>query len=255
MENVGGAGGTIAAGKVVRARPDGQTLLLFGGNLASARALYKTLDYDPLEDLQPITRLSLAPHVVMASPRSGITSFKQLQDKVKAGARLSYGSPGVGTSMHLTFELIKQHYHLDILHAPYKGGSNVMNDLIAGNIDLGIIAVGPALSFIRSNKVLALGVTSKARSPVAPQIPAFAEMGFPQLDAGSWAGLSAPKVTPQAIVERLNRSATKALANADVRRMFDEQGFMATPGTAQEMREYATRDAQVFDPVLRSIQL
>lgn len=255
VENIGGAGGTLAGSKVARAKPDGQTLLLYGGNLATAGEVYPSLDYDPLNDFQPISQLSIAPHVVMASPRSGIASFKQLQGKVGAGAKLSYGSPGIGTSMHLTFELIKQRLNMDILHVPYKGGANVMTDLIAGNIDLGIIAIGPALSFIQNRKVLPLAVTSKARSKVAPEVPSLAELGLPDLDTGSWAALSAPKATPQAIVDRLNQSVERALQSVEVRRMFDEQGFIATPSTPAQMKAYALQEAKAFGPVIRKLKL
>ncbi|MET4576260.1 Bug family tripartite tricarboxylate transporter substrate binding protein [Ottowia thiooxydans] len=255
VENTGGAGGTIAGGKVARAKPDGQTLLLYGGNLATAGDIYKTLDYDPLNDFQAISRLSLAPHVIMASPASGITSFKQLRDKLNSGAKLSYGSPGVGTSMHLTFELVKQQMGLDVLHVPYKGGANVMTDLIAGNIDLGIIAIGPALSFIKNKKVVPLGLTSKARSKVAPEIPSLSELGVTDLDTGSWAGLSAPKATPAHIVERLNQSAHRALQSADLKRMFEEQGFVATPTTPAQMKQFSVQEAKAFSAVIRNLKL
>lgn len=255
VENVSGAGGTIAGAKVLRSKPDGHTLLLYGGNLATAKDIYKSLDYDPLEDLLPISRLSLAPHVIMASPGTGIRTFQQLQERIKAGAKLSYGSPGVGTSMHLTFELIKRHYGLDILHVPYKGGANVINDLVAGSIDLGIIAIGPALSFIQAKKVVGLGVTSRKRSKVAQDIPAFSEMGMEGLDTGSWAGLSVAKGTPAHIVERLNQSAAKALASSEIHRMFEEQGFMATPGTPEEMKAYALQDEKNFKSVIRDLKL
>lgn len=255
VENVSGAGGTIAGARVVRAKPDGQTLLLYGGNLATARDIYKSLDYDPLEDLQPVSRLSLAPHVIMASPGSGIKTFQQLQEKVKSGAKLSYGSPGVGTSMHLAFELVKRHYRLDILHVPYKGGANVMNDLVSGNIDLAIIAIGPALSFIQAGKVAGLGVTSRKRSKVAPSIPALAEMGMKDLDTGSWAGLAVPKETPADIVARLNQSAAKALSSSEVHRMFESQGFAATPGTPEEMKSFSLQDAKSFKAVIADLKL
>ena len=255
VENIGGAGGTIAAGKVVRAKPDGQTMLLYGGNLATAGDMYKSLDYDPLNDLQAVSRISIAPHVIMASPRTGIASFEQLQAKLKGGAKLSYGSPGVGTSMHLTMELIKQQLGLDILHVPYKGGANVMTDLIAGNIDLGIIAIGPALNFIQNKKVMALGVSSKNRSKVTPDIPALSELGVNGLDTGSWAGLSVPKATSSLVVDQLNAVVLQALQSAPVKHLFDEQGFIATPSTPVQMKEYAVQEAKAFGPVIRKLQL
>lgn len=254
IENIGGAGGNIAAAKVVRARPDGHTLLMYGGNYAVAKGLYKKLDYDPVEDFVPISRISLAPHVVMASLESGITSIAQLQQRARQGG-LSYGSPGVGTSMHLTFEIVKDHFGLDIVHIPYKGGAPVMTDLIGGTLDLGIIAVGPALEFIRSGKVVALAVTSKQRSPALPKLPALSELGMTDLDAGSWAGFAVPKGTPPAIVARLNESIAKALRTPEVHRFFEEQAFMATPGTSAEMRAYAARDAQRYEPIIRKLKL
>lgn len=243
VENIGGAGGNIAAARVARSKPDGQTLLMYGGNYAVARGLYKKLDYDPVEDFAPVSRMSLAAHVLMASPKAGIASFAQLQQRVKQGAKLSYGSPGVGTSMHLTCEIVKDHYGLDIVHIPYKGGANVMTDLVGGQIELGIIAVGPALEFIRAGKVVPLAVTSAKRSPALPQVPAFSELGMPELDAGSWAGLAVPKDTPAAVVQRLNAAVAAALKSPDVRRLFEEQAFVATPGTPAEMRAYTLREA------------
>ncbi|NUZ06928.1 Bug family tripartite tricarboxylate transporter substrate binding protein [Piscinibacter koreensis] len=254
IENVGGAGGNIAASRVARAKPDGQTVLMYGGNYAVAKSLYKKLDYDPLEDFVPISRISLAPHVIMASTKSGITSLAQLQQRARQGG-LSYGSPGVGTSMHLTFEIVKDQFGLDIVHIPYKGGAPVMTDLIGGQIDLGIIAVGPALEFIRTGKVVALAVTSKARSPALPKVPALAELGVPDLDAGSWAGFAVPKGTPAPIVSRLNESVAKALRTPELHKLFDEQSFIATPGTPAEMRAYAARDAQRYEPIIRKLNL
>lgn len=254
IENIGGAGGNIAASKVSRAKPDGQTVLMYGGNYAVAKGLYKKLDYDPLEDFLPVSRISIAPHVIMASVKSGITSYAQLQQRAKAGS-LSYGSPGTGTSMHLTFEIVQNHHGLDLVHIPYKGGAAVMTDLIGGTLDVGIIAVGPALEFIRSGKVVALAVTSKARSPALPKVPAMAELGLPDLDAGSWAGFAVPKGTPAAVVARLNASVAKALRTPELQKMFEEQSFIATAGTPAEMREFTQREAARYEPIIRKLNL
>ena len=254
IENVGGAGGNIAGSKVARARPDGYTLLMYGGNLAVAKALYRKLDYDPLQDFAPISRVSNAPHVIMAARRSGITTFAQLQQQARGG-RLSYGSPGVGTSMHMAFEITKDHFGLDILHVPYKGGANVMTDLVGGQVDLGIIAVGPALEFIRGNKVVPLAVTSAKRSPALPDVPTLAELGMKEMDAGSWSGLVAPKATPPEIVARLNAAVHKAVASPAVRKLFDEQSFVATAGTPQDMRQFIDAEARRYAPVVRKLNL
>ena len=224
IDNVGGAGGNIAGSRVARAKPDGYTLLMYGGNLAVAKALYKKLDYDPLQDFAPISRVSNAPHVIMAARKSGITTFAQLQQQARGG-KLSYGSPGVGTSMHMAMEITKDHFGLDILHVPYKGGANVMTDLVGGQVDLGIIAVGPALEFIRGNKVVPLAVTSAKRSPALPDVPSLAELGMKDMDAGSWSGLVAPKATPPEIVAHAMPLASTCNAMSRPARLVSGTGF------------------------------
>ena len=254
IENVGGAGGNIAASRVARGKADGHTLLMYGGNLAIARSLYKKLDYDPLGDFATVSRISIAPHVVMASRKSGITTFAQLQQQARGG-KLAYGSPGVGTSMHLTFEIVKDHFNLDVLHVPYKGGANVMTDLVGGQVDVGVIAVGPALEFIRGGKVVPLAVTSGKRSPALPQVPSVAELGMKDFDAGSWSGLAVPKNTPADVVARLNAAVRNAVAAPDVRRLFEEQSFVASAGTPAEMRQFIQAEAQRFGPIIQKLNL
>jgi tripartite-type tricarboxylate transporter receptor subunit TctC len=254
IENIAGAGGNIAAARVARAKPDGQTLLMYGGNLAVARSLYKHLDYDPVDDFAPISRVSNAPHVIMASTKSGITSFAQLRERARGG-KLSYGSPGVGTSMHLAMEMVKARFSIDVLHVPYKGGANVMTDLVGGLIDTGIIAVGPALGFIRAGKVVPLAVTSRKRSPALPQVPSIAELGQPDFDAGSWSGFVAPRNTPPEVVARLNASVRAALASPEVRKLFEAEGFEATPSTPAEMRQFIQREAQAYAPIIQKLNL
>jgi len=255
VENIGGAGGNIAASKVARARPDGTTLLMYGGNFAVAREMYGTLEYDPDADFVPVSRLTIAPHVVMAARKTQLASFMQMVEQANNGAAFTYGSPGVGSSMHLIFETLKAHFHFDALHVPYKGGTNVMTDLVGGQIDLGIIAVGPALEFIRTGRVIALGVTSKARSPVLPDVPSISELGMAELDAGSWSGLAAPRGTPAAVIARLNQAAKAALQAPEVVHMFERQSFLATPGSPDAMRQFIALEKARFGPLARTLRL
>jgi len=254
VENVGGAGGNVAAGRVARAKPDGHTVLMYGGNIAVARSLYKKLDYDPVEDFAPVSRVSIAPHVIMASPKLGVKSFADLRQRAKSG-KLSYGSPGVGTSMHLAFEIVKDHYGLDILHVPYRGGANVMTDLVGGQIDAGIIAVGPALEFIRSGKVVPLAVTSARRSPALPQVPSIDELGMKDFDAGSWSGFAVPRKTPPDVVARLNAAVRAAVDAPEVRRLFEEQSFLPLAGTPAEMQQFVALEARRYAPIIQKLNL
>lgn len=254
VENIGGAGGNIAAARVARSKPDGHTLLMYGGGYAVARSLYKKLDYDPIEDFAPISRVSIAPHVIMASPKLGVSNFAQLRERAKGG-KLSYGSPGVGTSMHLAFEMVKDHFKLDILHVPYRGGANVMTDLAGGQIDVGIIAVGPALEFIRNGTVVPLAVTSAVRSPALAQVPSTAELGMKGFDAGSWSGFSVPRKTPADIVVRLNAALRAALESPEVKRQFDDQSFLPLAGTPEEMQRFVALEAKRYAPIIQKLNL
>lgn len=254
VENIGGAGGNIAAARVARSKPDGYTLLMYGGNFAVARSLYKKLDYDPIEDFAPISRVSTAPHVIMASPKLGVSTFAQLRERAKGG-KLSYGSPGVGTSMHLAFEMVKDHFKLDILHVPYRGGANVMTDLAGGQIDVGIIAVGPALEFIRNGTVVPLAVTSAVRSPALAQVPSTAELGMKGFDAGSWSGFCVPRKTPPEIVARLNAAVRAALESPEVRRQFEDQSFLSLAGTPEDMQRFVVLEAKRYAPIIQKLNL
>jgi tripartite-type tricarboxylate transporter receptor subunit TctC len=138
---------------------------------------------------------------------------------------------------------------------PYRGGSNVMNDLVGQQIDLGIIAVGPALEFIRAGKVVPLAVTSKARASALPQVPSLSELGLADLDAGSWAGFAVPRQTPPDIVARLNASVAKALQTPELRKVFEEQSFVATPGSPAEMRQFTQLESQRYAPIIRKLNL
>jgi tripartite-type tricarboxylate transporter receptor subunit TctC len=254
IDNVGGAGGNIAATRVARAKPDGHTVLMYGGNFAVARSLYKKLDYDPVEDFAAVSRVSIAPHVIMASPKLGVTTFAEFRERAKDG-KLSYGSPGVGTSMHLAFEMVKDHYGLDILHVPYRGGVNVMTDLVGGQIDAGIIAVGPALEFIRNGKVVPVAVTSAKRSPALPQVPSTTELGMKGFDAGSWSGLSVPRKTSADVVARLNAAVRAAVDAPEVRRLFEEQSFLPLAGTPVEMQQFVALEAKRYAPIIQKLNL
>jgi tripartite-type tricarboxylate transporter receptor subunit TctC len=198
--------------------------------------------------------VSSAPHVIMASKKSGITSFAQLQQAARGG-KLAYGSPGVGTSMHLTFEIVKDHFNLDVLHVPYKGGAQVMTDLVGAQVDLGIIAVGPALEFIRGGKVVPLAVTSGKRSPALPEVPSVAELGMKEFDAGSWSGVAVPRGTPADVVARLNTAVRRAVEAPEVRKLFEEQSFSAVAGSSAEMQQFVQAESQRFAPVIKKLGL
>src|SRR5690606_14170727 len=211
IENLGGAGGNIGGAKVAKAKPDGYTLLEYGGNFAVAKYLTKGLRYDPIGDFEPIAALSLASHVVLVNKDLPVSNFKELVAYSKANpGKLNYATPGVGTSMHLTFEEIKSHFGIRATHIPYWGGSNALNDLAGGQVQMTIVAVAPAMPFIESGQIRALAVTGSERARSLPDVPTIAEMGYKDFSSGSWAGLVAPKGTPEAVINRLHQAAQEA---------------------------------------------
>jgi len=256
VEKVGGAGGNVGGAKVAASKPDGYTLLEYGGNFAIAKYLSPHLSYDPVADLVPVGAISIAPHVILAGKSLQAKTFKDMVAYAKANpGKLSYGSPGVGTSMHLTFEEIRQHFGFQATQIPYRGGSNMLNDLAGGQIGVGIVAVAPALPFIQSGKIRALAVTGKERAPSLPDVPTVAELGYTGFDSGSWAGIVVPKGTPQAIVDKLNKSINTALHDPEVLKRFHELSFRPLPGTPEQFRKMIDEEAQRYGPIVQALHL
>ncbi|MEK7944355.1 tripartite tricarboxylate transporter substrate-binding protein [Pigmentiphaga sp. YJ18] len=251
VENVGGGGGNIGAAKVANAAADGYTLLTLGGNHTMAKAIYANPGF-ALEDFAPIALISASPHVVLANAAA---PFKTMQEMVayakRAPGKLSYGSPGVGSSMHLTFEMIKHRYGLDIVHVPYRGGANALSDLAGGQVQLGIVAIAPAMEFIKAGRIRALAVTSGSRSGVLPDVPALAEIGYPELDAASWMGLAAPARTPAAVVDRWNAVVLAFQRDPAVAAQLQEMGFRSRATTPQEFKAYIDAEAKAYTEVVR----
>jgi tripartite-type tricarboxylate transporter receptor subunit TctC len=256
VENVGGGGGNLGGAKVANAAPDGYTLLEYGGNFAIAKHLSPKLTFDPIADLTPVSGLSIAPHVVLVSSALPVKTFGELLAYAKAHpGKLNYGSPGVGSSMHLTFETIKQHFGLDAVHVPYRGGSNALNDLAGGQIDVGIVAVAPAMPFITSGQIRALAVTSAQRAPSLPNVPAVSELGYAGFESGSWAGIAVPKNTPPEVVNRLNAAIHRAMRDPQLLHALESQSFKPIAGTPAEMRKRIDEESAHYGPLIKRLGL
>jgi tripartite-type tricarboxylate transporter receptor subunit TctC len=229
VENLAGAAGNIGIDKVKRAKGDGHTLLVVpAGNLTINPTLMPNFPFNIEKDFVPVTMLAKAPNVLVASPESGIKTAKELVERAKAKPNtLSYASPGVGSGLHLAGELFKQQAGVDLLHVPYKGTGPALNDVLGGVVPLMFSNLPATLPFIKSGKLVALGVTEAKRSPVAPEIPTLAEQGIQGVNVTSWYGLLAPAGTPPAVAEQLSRDAAEILAQPDVRDRLQAQGMTA----------------------------
>ncbi len=225
-DNRAGAGGTIGISEAVKAAPTGYELVMGQkDNLVIGPWLYKNLPWDPTRDLVAVAHIAYTPVVIATSANS---KFKTLADVVLAAraapGKVSYGSPGNGTSIHLAGELFEKAANIELSHVPYKGSNPAMMDALAGNIDLLVSSVPSAMAQIKSGKLRPLAVTSAKRSSSMPEVPTVAESGFKDFDVSTWYGLLAPAGTPAQVVSLLNAEVNKLLASQELREAIHAQG-------------------------------
>lgn len=223
VEPAPGAGGSLAAGQVARAAPDGHTLLMTGdAAIVTNISLYEKLTYDPVKDLAPISLLVATPNVLVVSPDLPAKNVSELVALARSQP-LTFGHGGLGFSTHLSGELFKSMAKADIQQVAFR--TSVMPDLMAGRVTMCFCNVAQAMPLVRDNKLRALAVTSLRRSPAAPEVPTMHESGFADFDVTSWFALMAPAGTPQQVIARLHQEAARILALPDVRKKLDDLGM------------------------------
>jgi len=234
IENVGGAGGALGAQRVAQATADGHTLLLGSNNeMAIAGLVNPALRYDPLKQFTPVGMVASQPMVLVANPRAGMPDVGGFIERAKQHpGKFSYGSSGVGTALNLAGEMVKQAAGLFIVHIPYRGVGPLTTDLIGGQLELGVYVLSSGLPQIKAGTVVALGVTERDRSPVAPNIPALAETpSLRSVDIGTWFGLWGPAGLPDPITQRLRAALAESLkAPALVDKLTASGATIAPPG-------------------------
>ncbi len=253
IENRPGGGGQVAAGFVKQAPPDGYTLLVGDiGTHAINVSLYSKLTYDPVKDFVPVIELVELPHVLVVPPDR---PFQTMADLV-AWARthpgaLTYGSVGVGSGAHLLGELLKSEFKIDITHAPYRGSSQIVPDLMSSRIELFFGAVGSMAPLIQEGKLRGLMVTDRQRSSLLPEIPSAVEVGAPILDLKVWFGILAPAATPGTVVDRLNAEFVKALAQPEVRERLMKLGAKIVANTPKEFAGVIAAETERLGKVVK----
>jgi tripartite-type tricarboxylate transporter receptor subunit TctC len=230
IDNRPGAASSLGTELAARAAPDGYTLLMGTPGLTINPSLYTGAKFHPVRDFSPVILMASVPLIIVVHPSLPVQSVPQLiaLAKSRPGA-LNYAS--AGSSTHLTAELFMQRAGISMVHVPYKGAAPATNDLIAGQVQVGIDNILSALPHVKSGRLRALAVTSAKRAPSAPQTPVLAEVGFPGFDASSWFGLLAPAGTPKDLIDELNARVQKALQSTDVREKLQNVGAGVVGGT------------------------
>ena len=252
VEDRPGAGGMIGLDLVAKSPPDGHTLVIGAlGPLAMNPALYPKTPFDPVQDFAAVSLLATGPVVIAVHPSIPARNVKELVELAKKRpGQLNFGSPGVGTSPHLTGELFKLITKTDIVHIPYKGNAEAITDLIGGQLSVVFTGVPPVVPLAKAGKVRLLATTGKQRLTNLPDVPTIREAGVEGADVLIWYGVVAPAATPKDVIARLNREIVKLMGAPEMREKFSQQGVDPASSTPEEfaqlIREEVTRWAKVI---------
>ena len=253
VENRGGAGGNIGATEVARAAPDGYTFLMgTPGTQAINQFLYPKMPYDTLKDFAPVSFVVRVPNVLVVHPGVGVRTIAELIARAKARpGGMSYGTPGNGSTGHLSTELFKSRAGIFVTHIPYRGSGPMLLDLMAGQIEMAIDNLPSAMPHIRSGKLVALGVTSAQRNSQLPEVPTLAS-ALPGYVAESWFVLMAPAGTPPTIVSRLSTEVDRILRKPDVIERFKGLGAEPVGGTPDQLAQFIVAETRKWQQVVKA---
>ena len=244
VENRPGAGNTIGAAAVAKAEPDGYTLLFANTSVSVNPSLFKSLPYDTLRDLAPVIYLSPSPNVLLVQKTFGIGSLAELIALAKArnDKPLSYASVGRGSAHHFCMELLKSEAGLNLLHVPYRGVAPAVLAVTRGDVDLYCSDIPGALNLLRGDKVTALGITSRRRSPALPDVPPIAEQGLPNYAATGYVGIMVTGGTPRDIIDTLNAALNAIVREPEFADNFAAFGYEMVGGTVEEFAAFLKED-------------
>ena len=253
IDNRGGAGGVVGTEMAAKSAPDGYTFLFTLSSHTINPLLYK-LRYDVERDFAPVSLLVSVPQLIAAHPNAPAKTLRELVAAAKERPGVySYASPGTGTPGHIAAELLKQRTGINIVHVPYKGGGPAVADTIAGQIPFLFLTAPAALSFTRSGKLRALAVTTRKRTPTAPEIPTVAqELNLPDYEVDSWVAIFAPAKTPAAIVARMQKEVARAVHLPEVKQKLLDQGADPVGSSQEELGRVVKTELKSWAAVIRN---
>lgn len=254
VENKPGVSGTLGVLQAAKAQPDGHTLVLGStGSITIAPAIYKQAGYDPIKDLITIGPIHSVPLVLTTALKTPASDFKQFLALAKArDGKVSVGSPGIGSTNHLTMELFSQLSGIKLTHIPYKGAGPALNDLVAGQIESMVDQTPPSIPHIKEGRIRAIAVTSLKRIPSLPDVPTFDELGLKGFETSTFTGLFGPAGMPKAAVDKLSAALKKALANATVRERFAQAGADVLELERDAFATYVATDFEKWIKVVKT---
>jgi tripartite-type tricarboxylate transporter receptor subunit TctC len=256
IENKPGAGGMLAAAQVAKAGADGHTLFFgAGAQLAVNPSLYASVPYDTARDFAPVALVGSVPNLLVAHPSQPYAKLADLIQAAKAQpGKLSYASPGSGSTAHLAMELLKVETGLDIVHVPYKGAAGGVTDVLGNQVPLMIVSMPSVVGHVKTGKLVALGITDLRRSPALPEVPPFADT-LPGFEATGWYGLVAPAQTPPAIVQQLGTEVNAALQDPEVRRSFESQGIQVLGSSPEQFAAHIAAETRKWATVIAKARI
>jgi tripartite-type tricarboxylate transporter receptor subunit TctC len=256
VENRPGAGGQIGTSAVVKAEPDGYTLMVQSSSHAANPAIYKSLPYDSLKDLVDVAMVGKTPYVMVSA---GNGPYKSLQDLIAAAkaqpATLAYASAGVGTSTHLASEYLLGLAGVRMIHVPFKGSPEALQDVLGGRSAFYMAPVNVAVGLVKDGKLNPLGVSTTSRAEVLPEVPTLASQGLPGYEVTLWFGMWAPAATPPQVVQKLNASVNAIVFEPPVREQFGKLGIQPAPMKLEEFARFVRSEVEVYRKIVQHAKI